>query len=77
MSTATLSTKFQIGIPKDVRERLHLEAGQKISFVEKSGLVHLLPVPTLDALKGLARGANTANYRDVGDRNNRLNQVTR
>ena len=68
MSTATLSAKFQIGIPKDVRERLHLEAGQKISFVEKSGLVHLLPVPTLDALKGMARGANTADYRDRNDR---------
>ena len=72
MSTATLSTKFQIGIPKDVRELLHLKAGQKISFVEKSGLVHLLPVPTLDALKGLARGANPADYRDRNDRLTRL-----
>jgi AbrB family looped-hinge helix DNA binding protein len=77
MPTATLSSKFQIGIPRDVRERLHLEAGQKISFVEKSGLVHLLPVPTLDALKGLARGANTLAYRDRSDRNERLNPVNR
>jgi AbrB family looped-hinge helix DNA binding protein len=76
MSTATLSSKFQIGIPKDVRERLHLEAGQKISFVEKSGLVHLLPVPTLDALKGLARGAKTTDYRDRSDRNERLTPLS-
>ena len=76
MSTATLSSKFQIGIPKDVRERLHLKAGQKISFVEKSGLVHLLPVPTLDALKGLARGANPADYRDRSDRNDPLTRLS-
>ena len=76
MSTATLSTKFQIGIPKDVRERLHLKAGQKISFVEKSGLVHLLPVPTLDALKGLAFGANPADHRDRSDRSDRLTRLS-
>ena len=37
MSTATLSSKGQITIPKDVREDLHLTAGSKLMFVKLAG----------------------------------------
>lgn len=66
--TATLSSKFQISIPKAVRERHGWKAGQEFAFIPKDGSVMLVPVPTLDELRGIARGANKEGYRDRNDR---------
>lgn len=68
MATATLSTKFQISIPKEVREAQHWTAGQEFVFIPKGKAVLLMPVPTLAELHGLAEGADTENYRDRDDR---------
>lgn len=67
-NTATLSSKFQISIPKAVRDELHWEAGQEFVFVPKEKGVLLMPVPTLNELAGIARGARTSGYRDRKDR---------
>uniref|UniRef100_UPI0040472465 AbrB/MazE/SpoVT family DNA-binding domain-containing protein n=1 Tax=Yoonia sp. TaxID=2212373 RepID=UPI0040472465 len=66
--TATLSTKFQISIPKAIRSAQAWEAGLTFAFIPKGTGVLLVPVPKRDALKGLARGANAADYRDREDR---------
>jgi bifunctional DNA-binding transcriptional regulator/antitoxin component of YhaV-PrlF toxin-antitoxin module len=66
--TATLSTKFQISIPKAIRSAQAWEAGLTFAFIPKGTGVLLVPVPKRDALKGLARGANAAEYRDREDR---------
>jgi AbrB family looped-hinge helix DNA binding protein len=66
--TATLSEKFQISIPKAVRDARHWRAGQVFAFIPKGEGTLLVPVPTREQLAGLARGANTANYRDRADR---------
>lgn len=66
--TATLSTKFQISIPKAIRAAQHWEAGLTFAFIPKGTGVLLVPVPERDALKGLARGAIVADYRDREDR---------
>ncbi|TYB84201.1 AbrB/MazE/SpoVT family DNA-binding domain-containing protein [Oceaniovalibus sp. ACAM 378] len=66
--TATLSTKFQISIPKAIRSAQAWEAGLTFAFIPKGTGVLLVPVPKRDALKGLARGANVADYRDREDR---------
>ncbi|MFC5343011.1 AbrB/MazE/SpoVT family DNA-binding domain-containing protein [Brevundimonas staleyi] len=66
--TATLSSKFQISIPKAVRDELGWKAGQSFVFVPKGKGVTLVPVPTLAELRGMARGADTADYRDRNDR---------
>lgn len=68
MATATLSSKFQISIPKEVRDQQHWSAGQEFVFIPKGKGVLLIPVPTLADLKGMARGANPENYRDRDDR---------
>lgn len=68
MATATLSSKFQISIPKEVRDQQHWSAGQEFVFIPKGKGVLLMPVPTLADLKGMARGANPENYRDRDDR---------
>ena len=66
--TATLSTKFQISIPKAIRSAQAWEAGLTFAFIPKGTGVLLVPVPKRDALKGLARGANGADYRERQDR---------
>jgi AbrB family looped-hinge helix DNA binding protein len=65
---ATLSSKFQISIPKEVRELQQWRAGQQFVFIPKGKGVLLMPVPDLDALFGLAEGADPADYRDRDDR---------
>ena len=64
MSTAVLSSKFQISIPKDVREAMQLKPGQRIAFLRIGDTLKLVPVPRVDDLFGIARGADTQNYRD-------------
>jgi AbrB family looped-hinge helix DNA binding protein len=67
-ATATLSSKFQISIPKAVREEQHWEAGQEFVFIPKGKGVLVMPVPELDQLSGIARGARNEDYRDRKDR---------
>jgi AbrB family looped-hinge helix DNA binding protein len=66
--TARLSSKFQISIPKAVRTAQHWEAGQEFAFIPKGTGVLLVPVPTFDELRGLAKGANPDDYRERSDR---------
>lgn len=65
---ATLSTKFQISIPKTVRELNHWSAGQEFAFLPKGRGVLVMPVVELEDLIGLAKGAETGEYRDREDR---------
>jgi AbrB family looped-hinge helix DNA binding protein len=66
--TATLSAKFQISIPKSVRVARGWQAGQVFAFIPKGTGMMLVPVPKLEELAGLARGAKSAEYRDRTDR---------
>ena len=67
-ATATLSSKFQISIPKAVREEQHWQAGQEFVFIPKGLGVLLMTVPELDQLAGIAQGARKDGYRDRTDR---------
>lgn len=66
--TATLSSKYQISVPKAIRDDLHWQAGQEFVFIPKGKGVLLMPVPDLKQLVGIASGAKTAGYRDRKDR---------
>ena len=65
---ATLSSKYQISIPKTIREEQHWKAGQEFVFIPKGNGVLVMPVPDLEQLAGLAKGAKTTAYRDRKDR---------
>lgn len=65
---ATLSAKFQISIPKALRSAKQWKPGQKFAFVPKGVGVMLVPVPDIDDLRGLAKGADSEGYRDRTDR---------
>jgi AbrB family looped-hinge helix DNA binding protein len=66
--TATLSSKFQISIPKAVRDDRRWKAGQEFAFIPKGTGVLLVPVPEVTDLAGIAKGAKSENYRDREDR---------
>lgn len=64
----TISSKYQVVIPRAVRERLHLQSQQKLTILEKDDMLILVPQVKLESLRGIARGANVADYRDKEDR---------
>jgi AbrB family looped-hinge helix DNA binding protein len=66
--TATLSSKFQISIPKRIREQHNWKAGQEFAFLPKGDGVVLVPIPKLEELRGIAKGADKTGYRDRNDR---------
>jgi AbrB family looped-hinge helix DNA binding protein len=66
--TARLSSKFQISIPKSVRAARGWQAGQVFAFIPKGDGMLLVPVPRVEALAGIARGAKPEGYRDRSER---------
>ncbi|BBO81732.1 hypothetical protein DSCO28_22980 [Desulfosarcina ovata subsp. sediminis] len=54
----TISTKFQVVIPKPARERLKLKPKQKLTVIEKDGMLILIPQTTIESLRGIAAGAS-------------------
>ena len=66
--SATLSSKFQISIPKEIRDREKWRPGQEFVFLPKGGGWMLVPVPKREELMGIAKGANPEGYRDRDDR---------
>jgi AbrB family looped-hinge helix DNA binding protein len=66
--TATLSSKFQICVPKAVRSEQQWQAGQLFVFIPKGKGVLLMPVPEFSTLAGIAKGADTEGLRDRDDR---------
>lgn len=59
MTTVTVSPKFQVVIPLDVRQRLGLRPGAKLDVVALNGIVRLVPVRSPASLRGIARGVDT------------------
>jgi len=64
----TVSSKYQVVIPKPARERLNLKPKQKLTVIEKDRMLILIPHASLEELRGIAEGANTDDYREKGDR---------
>lgn len=68
MHAATLTEKFQIGIPKAFRDDLGLKAGQQFVFVAKGDAIIMIPRREMTEVRGMFKGANTKNVRDRSER---------
>lgn len=64
----TISSKYQVVIPKPVREHLQLKPKQKLTVIEKDHMVILVPPTSLDSLRGIAKGISTEGLREKKDR---------
>ncbi len=68
MSTATLSSKYQLSLPKALREAMHLQPGQQFELIPTGSIIQLVPKTSIKELRGIARGANPSYFRDRKDR---------
>ncbi len=59
MQAVTVSPKFQVVIPRAVRDSMHLHPGQKMQVVEYDGRIELLPERDIIELRGFLKGINT------------------
>jgi len=59
MQTITVSPKYQVVIPKIIRESLQIQPGQKIHVIEYNGRIELIPQRDIVELRGFVKGINT------------------
>jgi AbrB family looped-hinge helix DNA binding protein len=59
MSTVTISPKYQVVIPKEIRQKLKLSPGQKVQTIAYDDRIELIPVIPIKKMKGFLKGINT------------------
>ena len=59
METLTISPKFQVVIPKAIRETLKLAPGQKVQAVIYQNRIELIPVRPMRKMRGFLKGIDT------------------
>lgn len=64
MSTVTVSPKFQVVIPRDVREELDVQPGQKMQVIPFNGRVELVPQRDIKSMRGFLKGIDTTVERE-------------
>ncbi len=64
MTYVTVSSKFQVVIPKDIREALGIYSGQKIQVLTHQNRIELIPLKPMKEMKGLLKGMETNIQRD-------------
>ena len=64
MTTITISPKFQIVIPKAIRDLLGLRPGQKVQAIAYEDRIELIPVRRMKEMRGFLRGIDTAVERE-------------
>ncbi len=64
MNKLTISPKFQIVIPKEIREVLDLKPGQKVQAIVYDHRIELLPIAPVDSMRGFLRGLDTTVERE-------------
>jgi AbrB family looped-hinge helix DNA binding protein len=64
MTAVTVSPKYQIVIPKEVRESLGIFSGQKIQVLIHQNRIELVPIKPMKKMRGFLKGINTKITRD-------------
>jgi AbrB family looped-hinge helix DNA binding protein len=59
MSVVTISPKFQVVIPREIREQLDLEPGQKVQAFAFGNRIEFVPLKPAKSLRGFLRGIDT------------------
>lgn len=64
METVTVSPKYQVVIPKKIRERLKVKKGQKFQVFFFEGRIELIPIKNMKDMRGFLKGIDTDIVRD-------------
>ena len=65
METVKISPKFQVVIPREVREKLHLVAGQRMQVVAYGNRIELIPERDIADMRGFLNGIDTTIEREA------------
>ena len=65
MQTVTISPKFQVVIPKPVRENMDLKPGQKVQVMAHDNRIELIPVRPIREMRGFLKGIDTGVERET------------
>ena len=68
MTQVTVSSKYQVVIPKEIRRQVPLKTGQKFAIVVKEGLITLLPDRPLASFRGFLKDMKVGQVREKRDR---------
>ena len=68
MTATTVSPKYQVVIPQEVRKQIPIKSGQKVTMVAKNGVIYIIPKMPLKQLRGALRGVSTRGFREKKDR---------
>ncbi|MFQ5667676.1 MAG: AbrB/MazE/SpoVT family DNA-binding domain-containing protein [Candidatus Binatia bacterium] len=68
METVTLSSKYQLVVPRAARKRLGLRPGVKLTVLDKGGVLFLVAQRRMRSYRGIARGTSPSGLRDKKDR---------
>lgn len=64
MTAVTVSPKFQVVIPKDIREAMGIYSGQKVQILSYRGRIELIPLKPMKEMRGFLKGINTEIVRE-------------
>jgi len=64
MKAVTVSPKFQVVIPRDVRESLAIQPGTKVQILEFENRIELIPLKSPRSLRGFLKGIDTSVHRE-------------
>lgn len=68
MSVVTISSKYQVVIPRLIREQFNLKPGQKIMFIPYKNTLRVVIVPSIEEAEGLYESIDTDPQREKEDR---------
>ncbi len=68
MTYGLISSKYQIVIPKDVRQAAGLKPGQRLIIYTKDNVIFMIPEIATSKLKGYCDGMDVSSVRDEEDR---------
>lgn len=68
MGEVTISSKFQVVIPKDVREQLRLKVGQKLRVAVKGQAINPVPEIPISEMRGFLKGMDKSGIREEDER---------
>jgi AbrB family looped-hinge helix DNA binding protein len=68
METTTISSKYQVVIPRKIREQFNLKPGQKVAFIPYKNSLRMVIVPPMEEAYGFLEGIDTDVEREAEDR---------
>jgi len=67
MEAVTISSKYQVVIPREVRKQFNLKPGQRLMFIPYNGTLRVVVVPPIKKARGMLKGMNTDKIREEVD----------